>query len=87
MDLVQVRWIDIASYDGAWMDIVEAKAYKPTPIVTCGWVVTHTEEYITLASSVSEDNEVVGNVNSIPKGVVLSITPVNVQGLTGNERS
>ena len=87
MDLVQVRWIDIASYDGAWMDLGEAKEFKPSVIVTCGWILTHTDEHITLASSLSEDKEVVGSVNAIPKGVVLSITPVTLQGLTGNETS
>ena len=38
-----VTWLDIVSYDGAWMDIEEAKEYKPHPIQTVGWIIEEAE--------------------------------------------
>ena len=56
----------------------EAKEFKPLTIYTCGWVIFETDDYITLVSSVSDDEEDTGSVNAIPKGCVVSITPLNV---------
>lgn len=73
MNPVLVKWVDIASYDGAWMDLEEAKAFKPLVVETCGWVVVDNNEYITVVSSLSGEGEVTGSVNSIPKGCVVEI--------------
>ena len=74
--LVHVRGVDIASHDGAWMDISEAKEFKPLAVDTCGWIVVKTDEYIVVASSISDDLEVTGSVNAIPLGCVVSIVPL-----------
>ena len=73
MTPVLVKWVDIASHDGAWMDLEEAKAFKPLVVETCGWIVVDTDDYITVVSSRSSEGEVTGSVNSIPKGCVVGI--------------
>lgn len=67
-----VTWLDIVSHDGAWMDISEAKEYKPHPIQTVGWVIEDAEDYIVLVSS-KDNEELVGSVCAIPKSVIVSI--------------
>ena len=67
-----VTWLDIVSHDGAWMDIEEAKEYKPHPIQTVGWIIEEAEDYIVLASS-RDNEELVGSVCAIPKSVIVSI--------------
>ena len=71
---VLIEWVDISSFDGSWMEMSDARQYKPLTVKTCGWVVVETSEYITLVSSVSDDEETTGSVNSIPKGCVVSVT-------------
>ena len=73
MTTVLVKWVDIASHDGAWMDLGEAKEFKPLVVETCGWLVAQNDDYITIVSSLSGEEDEVGSVNAIPKGCVLSI--------------
>lgn len=71
-----VTWLDIVSHDGAWMDISEAKEYKPAPIQTVGWIIKEEEEYIVIVSS-KDGEELVGSVNAIPRSAIISITCVS----------
>lgn len=71
-----VEWVDIAGYDGSWMEMEDAQKYTPLAVKTCGWVVNETDSYITVVSSISTDEETTGGVNSIPKGCIVSMTPL-----------
>ena len=75
-----INWIDISSHDGAWMDLEEALKFKPIAIETCGWMIKETEDYVVVVSSVSfdEDDNVIGSVNAIPRGCIVSIKRLEV---------
>lgn len=72
---VLVSWVDISSYDGAWMDLEEAIQYSPINVETCGWMIKETNDYVVIAStlSVEKDNKVIGSVNAIPRGCIVCI--------------
>jgi hypothetical protein len=70
---VLVRWTDITSYDGSWMGLEEAKALKPAQMETLGWIIRSDETYIVLASTMDANEDVVGNVNAIPRAVISEI--------------
>lgn len=80
-NLAIVRWIDISSHDGAWMDYSDAENLKPISVDTVGWIIKETNEYIVIVSSLSpEDGETVtGSVNAIPRGCIQSIYGVEPQ--------
>ena len=71
--LVKVRWEDIQSHDGPWVDMEEIPEYTPVTVETVGWIITDHEKYITLVSTLSDDQTFTGSVCSIPKGCILSI--------------
>jgi len=72
-NLVIVRWDDIQSHDGAWVDMEEIPEYTPVTVETVGWVITDDEKYITLVSTLSDDQTFAGSVCSIPKGCIQSV--------------
>lgn len=72
--LVLVRWADIQSDDGPWVDMVDIPEYMPVIVETTGWIITDADDYITLVSTLSDDKEFTGSVCSIPKGCILCIT-------------
>ena len=68
-----VRWTDITSYDGSWMGLEEAKALKPAHMETLGWIIRAEEDYIILVSTMDSSEDLVGNVNSIPRNAITEI--------------
>ena len=74
--LVLVKWADIQSHDGPWVDMDEIPEFTPVLVETCGWVVTDEEDYITLVSTLSDDKTFTGSVCSIPKGCIKSVVPI-----------
>ena len=72
-NLVIVRWDDIQSHDGAWVDMEEIPEYTPVTVETVGWIITDDEKYITLVSTLSDDQTFTGSVCSIPKGCIQSV--------------
>ena len=81
-----VRWTDINSYDGSWMGLEEAKALKPAPMETLGWIIQETEEYIVIASTLDGQDDVVGNVNAIPSSVISEVLVGPGDARTGDFR-
>lgn len=69
---VLIVWLDIAGKDDAWMDITDAKSMKPGRMITSGWVLKETEDYIVVASSLDMNEGIVGNINAIPRCVIES---------------
>ena len=68
--LVLVRWADIQSHDGAWVDMEEIPEYTPVVVETVGWIITNAPDYITLVSSLSDDKTFTGSVCLIPRGCI-----------------
>lgn len=75
--LVLIRWADIQSDDGPWVDMSEIPEYMPVVVETSGWLVTDGEDYITLVSTLSDDKEFTGSVCSIPKGCIQSVVELS----------
>lgn len=71
--MVLVRWADIQSHDGPWVDMEEVPEYTPVTVETAGWLIIDHENYITLVSTLSEDQTFTGSVCSIPKGCILTV--------------
>ncbi len=70
---VEVVWEDATSNSESWVHINDIVA--PERVVTRGWLVKETEKAVTLASSVSleEDfEETVGNTMTVPVGMIVS---------------
>ena len=74
--LVLIRWADIQSHDGPWVDMAEIPEYTPVVVETVGWIITDADDYITLVSTLSDDKTFTGSVCSLPKGCIKSIKPI-----------
>lgn len=75
----EVIWDDAASNSESWVHISDVIA--PEQVVTRGWLVKETEKAVTLAASVSmqqEFEETVGNTMTIPKGMIVSRRQITV---------
>jgi len=81
---VLVRWTDITSYDGSWMGLEEAKALKPAQMETLGWIIRSEENYIVVVSTMDSSEDLVGNVNAIPRNAISEIVKRPVDGPSGD---
>lgn len=69
--LIVLEWIDITGNDEKpWMTLEEAQAFTPAPMTTVGFLIRETSEFITLCSTIGQDDA--GNLNCIPKGCIRS---------------
>jgi len=81
LELVEVIWKDAFEGPGGWL---HANTYVPEPVHphTVGFVLPDSlEDHITVCSSYFYDDEgllVISNPNHIPRGMVLSITPISI---------
>lgn len=76
-ELVIVIWEDTAALEDTWSDKEEAKELLPGIMHSVGWILTKTNEYITITSSVEFDGDLVGDVNCIPTGCIKEIRQLN----------
>ena len=49
---------------------------KPAVMVSVGWIVKETAEFVTIASTLDTEEELVGDVNCIPRRSIMEIAPV-----------
>ena len=70
-----IQWEDIISIESPWMSREEVNELKPVKMLTVGHIVKETDKYIVVASTVESGKKPgsFGNLNAIPKGVILSI--------------
>lgn len=69
-----VHWCDIVGVDDPWITGAEADALQPARMITAGWLVKDTEEFLVIASTLEDaEDPQLGNVNCIPKGVISKI--------------
>ena len=76
---VEVVWKDAASNSDSWIAIADIS--DPILINSTGWLVKDEPDAVVVASSVSHDgegNDNVGNVMTIPRGMIISIKDVKV---------
>ena len=73
-DWLVVYWGDIVGVEDPWITGAEAAALEPARMITAGWLVKDTEDFLVIASTLedAEDGHL-GNVNCIPKGVIRKI--------------
>lgn len=73
---VMVTWFDSCSANGGpWMDRESAEEMKPIECVTVGFVMSETAEYITVASSVTIEQQVAGDM-CIPRSCITGIEEI-----------
>ena len=80
-DWVLVHWIDITSCEQPWMTKEEAGALKPAEMWSAGVVVRQDSECLVVAGTLDPVEESYGNVNAIPRGVIIStrkLTPAEI---------
>ena len=75
---VEVVWDDATSHNESWVH--KDEEVTPETVVTRGWLVADKETYVSIASSVSidPDDEVVGNVATIPRGMIKTMRELRV---------
>lgn len=67
-----VHWLDITSVETPWLSEEEAVALKPTEMWSAGVIVAEDEHSIVLAGTIDPSENSYGNVNAIPRGVIVS---------------
>lgn len=85
--LVEVIWNDAASNSESWVHLDDI--IKPEQVNTTGFLVKETNEYLTVAASVSNQEEfieTVGNTMTIPKGMIVSRREVKVTNASRKPR-
>lgn len=78
---MMVKWLDITSQSEPWISLEEAISMKPAVMVSLGWIIKETLEYITIASTVDTEEELVGDVNCIPRLVIIEMIPLSSTGV------
>ncbi len=61
-----VEWIDSAGQDEGWSNRIAVESWSPCKIATVGFLISESDDSITLAGSIS-DNEKLDGVLVIPK--------------------
>jgi len=86
---VIVEWVDAFDGDGPW---VYKDEYRIDPVnpTTIGWLLEdHHDDYITLVSTFCvfrEKEDMYGNIMHIPKGMVKSLTYVDIPAKISKKR-
>ena len=70
---VIIHWSDITSIESPWMSKEEATELEPTEMWSSGVIIKDTPRCIVLAGTVDAQKESFGNLNAIPKGVIVNI--------------
>ena len=71
---VCILWLDITNKTEPWIGLDEAIDMRPATMRTVGWIIEDAADYITIASTVDTTDDLVGDVNCIPRGVILEIS-------------
>ena len=78
---MMLKWLDITSQSEPWISLDEAVSMKPAVMVSLGWIIKETLEYITIASTVDTEEELVGDVNCIPRAAILEMKCLSSDGV------
>jgi hypothetical protein len=81
MDWVLIHWLDITSFEQPWASKEEASELLPVKMWSAGVILKETDDHIVAAGTVDPvDEGSYGNVNAIPKGVIISIRTLKESG-------
>ena len=72
--LYEVRWLDAYEKESGWHSLNDALKIRPPEVLSVGYVLAETEEYIILAADIGSDkmDNDVGRVQVIPGQWLLS---------------
>lgn len=79
LEMYVVRWVD--SWGMSKWRPRDAIDHSPEEIVSVGWAISSTKESLTLASSMTANADQCNLVICIPKGAIVSITPIKNRGI------
>lgn len=85
--IVEVIWSDAASNSESWVDLDDIAT--PEQVNTTGFLVKETDVYVTVAASVSTEEDhikTVGNTMTIPKGMIVSRREVKLSNARSKPR-
>jgi len=71
--LVEIIWDDASSNSETWVAVKDIT--EPEQVITVGFLVKETDKFVSVATSVSNedlDEDVVGNTMTIPLGMIVS---------------
>ena len=73
--LVRVTWVDAEDQKEAWLTNEEVETFtnQEALVVSLGWVVSHTDQYLTLAADWVAHLEHHGRVTKIANGQVVNV--------------
>ena len=68
-----ILWTDITGQERPWLTHEEAISLEPILMKTVGYIIHEDDEKIVVCSTMDTEEEHYGNVNAIPRGVILAI--------------
>ena len=74
--LVVIHWKDIVSFGLGWWTIEEKKSEVPADMLSSGWVIEVTKDYIKIAGCISNDFGF-SHGTVIPIGIIKKITKID----------
>ena len=79
---VECLWEDASAHNDTWVH--KDEEITPEMVLTRGWLCTDKPGFISIASSVSaqkEGEELVGNVATIPRGMIKELREISVSAI------
>lgn len=76
---VEVIWDDAASNSQTWVGVKDVAV--PAPVITRGWLVRDEPKFVSVASSIANEeseSDTVGNTMTIPRGMITSMRELRV---------
>lgn len=73
-----VLWTDISGQERPWLSYEEAIGLEPILMKTVGYIIHEDDEKVVVCSTMATDEEHYGNVNAIPRGVIIAIGDIGV---------
>lgn len=76
---VEIIWDDAASNAKTWVEIADIAV--PAPVITRGWLVRDDPKYVSVASSVANEElekDAVGNTMTVPRGMIVTMRELKV---------
>ena len=68
-----ILWTDISGQERPWLTHEEAISLEPILMKTVGYIIHEDDEKIVVCSTMDTEEEHYGNVNAIPRGVILAM--------------
>ena len=73
-----ILWNDISGQERPWLTHEEAISLEPILMRTVGYIIHEDDEKIVVCSTMNTEEEHYGNLNAIPRGVILAMRDIGV---------